>query len=235
MAARLERVAFHSSPIDTVAVAARLTRTGTHVGVAYRGPEGTEQFLHFCFHLDLENEDFAPSRSRYVCVVPNLHRAELVALAGFCRRVYRANARGVIPYNLAYEAGTMLDPDTGDLVIAENGTGMTCATFVVHLFRSLGIPIIDMTDWPAGRPGDRERQEELVRMLATHPSPEYMAHAARIRGQIGCPRVRPEEVAGACLEDVLPAAFEQCESNGRTILTMLHEGVPDVILHCALM
>jgi hypothetical protein len=33
--------------------------------------------------------------------------------------------------------------------------------------------------------------------------------------------VRPEDVGGACLEDVLPARFEQCDLNGRMILAAL--------------
>jgi hypothetical protein len=47
-------------------------------------------------------------------------------------------------------------------------------------------------------------------------------HAGIIfRDADGGPRIRPQEVAGACLEDVLPATFSQCSSNGEYILAML--------------
>jgi hypothetical protein len=221
MPPNLDRVAFPPRPIDTVAVAACRSGNGTHVGVAYRGPDGAARLLHLAFHLDLRDDDFRRVRPRYVCVVPNLHQADLVALAGYCRRIFLMNSAGRIPYNLAYEPETGFDPDTGDLVLPGTATGMSCSTFVLHLFRSSGNPLLDVTGWPAGRPGDRERQEELVRWMEATPSPAYQAQASRIRGQIGCPRVRSEDVAGGCLEDELPARFEQCDPNGRAILAML--------------
>jgi hypothetical protein len=216
-----KRILLLPHPVDSVAVVVCRSGNGTHAGVAYRGPDGAARLLHLAFHLDLRDNDFDRVRSRFVCVVPNLRRADLVALAGYCRRIFLTNSAGRIPYNLAYEPGTTFDPDTGDLILPSDGTGMSCATFVVHLFRSAGNPLIDLTNWPADRAGDREPQEELVRMMQTDPSPIYQAQAARIRSQIGCPRVRPEDVAGGCLEDVLPAGFEQCDSNGREILALL--------------
>ena len=51
--------------------------------------------------------------------------------------------------------------------------------------------------------------------------PRYPDHAALIERDIGCPRIRPEEVAGACLEDVLPAGFDRCESNGHFLVGLL--------------
>lgn len=221
MPPNLERVAFLGTPIETVAVAVCRAGGGTHAGVAYRGPDGTAKLLHLAFHEDLREDDFDRYRPRYVCVVPNLPRPDLVALAGYCRRIYRANAARRIPYNLAYEAGTKFDPGTGDCVLAEGGTGMRCATFVVHLFRSAGNPIIDVREWRVREPEDGRRQAELVEAMQRAPSPVYQREAARIRGEIGCPRVRPEDVGGGCLEDVLPAPFEWCDCNGRCVLAML--------------
>jgi hypothetical protein len=221
MPPNLDRVVSLPRPIDTLAVVVCRSGNGTHAGVAYRGADGSTRLLHLAFHLDLRDDDFERYRPRYVCVVPNLHRADLVALAGYCRRIYLRNAVGGIPYNLAYEPGTTLDPDTGDLVLPETGTGMSCSTFIVHFFHSSGNRILDVTGWPASRPGDTERQEELVRWMEANPAPAFQTQAARIRGQIGCPRIRPEDVAGGCMEDVLPARFDDCDSNGRGILAML--------------
>ena len=221
MPPNLERVAFLGTLIEAVAVVVCRSGEGTHAGVAYRGPDGTPRLLHLAFHLDLRDDDFAIWRARYVCVVPNLRQPDLVALAGYCRRIQTVNSAGGIPYNLEYEPGTRFDPDTGDCVLAEGGTGMSCATFVVHLFRSSANPIVDVKGWQVREPEDSQRQAQFVRAMEQNPSPAFQAQAARIRGQIGCPRVRPEDVAGGCLEDTLPAPFEWCDANGRCVLAML--------------
>src|SRR3954453_20944610 len=103
------RILFLSQPIDTVAVVVCRSGNGTHAGVAYRGPEESSRLLHLAFHLDLRDNDFDRVRSRFVCVGPNLRRADLVALAGYCRRIFRINSAGRVPYNLAYEPGTTFD------------------------------------------------------------------------------------------------------------------------------
>jgi hypothetical protein len=69
---------------------------------------------------------------------------------------------------------------------------------------------------------DVSEELALVNSMARSPDPEVCRQAAQIRSQIGkAPRVRPEEVAGACLEEPLPASgvdFVQCEENGRKVL-----------------
>lgn len=210
--------------IDDLAVFVRKTQDGTHAGIVYRGSDGTLRLLHQAFHLNLRDDEFVERRGRFVCVVPSLLHDELVALAGYCRRIYLVNSsRGGIPYNLELELNEGFDPVTGDLVMPGSATGMSCATFVVHVFRSAGNEIVDPTDWPraTARAGDVERQEQLIRMMEQNPSPEYQRQADRIRSQRGCPRIRPEDVAGACLEDSLPARFAQCDRNGRLLLGVI--------------
>lgn len=224
MPPNLDRIAWHHQPIETVAVVVCRSGNGTHAGIAYRGEDGLPRLLHLAWHLALFDDDFQFARNDYLSVIPNLRRADAIALAGYCRRIFRVNNAGGqrVPYNLEYEPGTGFDPDTGDLVLPKGATGMSCSTFVVHVFRSSGNPLIEATGWPADRPGDRERQEELVRMLENHPAPHYRGQGARVRSQIGCPRIRPEDVGGACLEDRLPAGFDQCDLNGRMILAALN-------------
>jgi hypothetical protein len=200
-----------------IAVAAK---PGRHAGVVYRAANGSPALLHLANHLDLQNDEPAPPR--YVWVEPALEYEDAVSLAGYCRLVWQAlSGRRGIPYGLRYDEDVGFDPDTGDLICGDDGRGMTCATFVVHLFRSAGNPLLYGNEWPNDRPGDRERQEELIAMLRRMGDPEYQRQADLISGQVGCPRIRPEEVAGACLETELPAHFDACERNGQYILSLI--------------
>jgi hypothetical protein len=99
----------------------------------------------------------------------------------------------------------------------------------ICLNHSPGRPLVDASTWiirpSPEREGDVAAQERFVGLLASLP--ETSEQAERIRAEIGGPRIRPQEVAGACLEDVLPGTFSQCSSNGEYILRML-TGQPSV-------
>src|SRR5437762_521119 len=143
MPPNLDRIAWPHRPIEAVAVVVCCSGNGTHTGIAFRGEEGFPRLLHLAWHLALFNDDFQAARDDYLCAVPNLRRADAIALAGYCRRIFRVNNAGGqrIPYNLEYEPGMGFDPDTGDLVLPAGATGMSCTTFVVHVFRSSGNPL----------------------------------------------------------------------------------------------
>jgi hypothetical protein len=232
MPANRRRIVNPSDSVRHLAVAACRTEHGTHVGIVYR--EGTERkLLHFAFHHCLVEQDFKKFRHRYVSVEPALTDPELIAFAGLCREIYRQfQAHQRMPYNLQNDQSGF-DPSTLDFVMPMGSTGISCATFVLKTFSSPGPPVgvwlLDASGWQASRPGDREMQEYYVKTLRNMPDstggPAYAAdcraQADRIESEIGCPRIRPEEVAGACLEDELPATFRQCERNGRLILKEL--------------
>jgi hypothetical protein len=142
------------------------------------------------------------------------------AIAGLFRRISTLHSsRNEIPYNILPESGAGFDKDTLDFIAGPHGEGFSCATFVVHAFRSIEHPILNTDGWPCGRPGDRERQQELIQMLRKEGYTDWADQVER--NELGCPRIAPEEVAGACLEDGLPAAFQQCEPNGRLLLAVL--------------
>ncbi len=193
--------------------------TGPHAAIIYRSSDGRPRRLHLAGlgHCASVDEDRAFAHDGHICVGTNLQRDDAVALAGYCRRIYKANARHrQIPYNLRYDPGTRFDPDTGELVLGETATGLTCATFVVHVFSSSANPILDGSGWPS-------RQKDLVRQrfLVESMRPNYPVQASLIEQEIGCPRIRPEEVVGACLEEDLPADFDRCEANGYFVAGLL--------------
>ncbi len=126
-----------------------------------------------------------------------------------------ANEGEQIAYALQDDPNALFDPNTGRLTLP-NGRGLTCSTFVLVLFRSVDFPFIDTTDWPQNRPGDREAEDELVRFLERQYSHDQ-EHIEGVRREIGSCRVRPEEVAGAALYQVLAVRYPQAEDGGLLI------------------
>jgi hypothetical protein len=72
------------------------------------------------------------------------------------------------------------------------------------------------------RPGDRAFQELVVHILErTGASSD---HVAAVRTEIGCARIRPEEVAEAALFSALPVRHPSAEAAGRLLLERLDKG-----------
>lgn len=99
-----------------------------------------------------------------------------------------------IPYSVASPGGSVFRDDVW--VGNEPGQGLTCATFLVELFKELAIPFIDVETWQ-NRDGDDAWAEKLLTLIGTSMSPIHVnAQRLRIGDSI---RVRPTDVAAAGL------------------------------------
>lgn len=99
-----------------------------------------------------------------------------------------------IPYSVAHPGGVVFRDDVwvGD----EPGQGLTCATFLVELFKELAIPFIDVETWRK-RDGDDEWAKQILPLICASMNPIHVdAQRARIGDTI---RVRPTDVAAAGL------------------------------------
>jgi hypothetical protein len=99
-----------------------------------------------------------------------------------------------IPYSVAHPGGVVFRDDVwvGD----EPGQGLTCATFLVELFKELAIPFIDVETWRK-RDGDDEWAKKILPLICASMSQMHVdAQRIRIGDTI---RVRPTDVAAAGL------------------------------------
>jgi hypothetical protein len=211
----------------TVAVAiARMPEGNTHVGIVYRLRDGSESsgLLHLAFHKLLMNDPVDslvrwPGLEReMVCIVPEMEELEQANVAIMCRGIARDMPE--LPYGLTYNDDGYFDFIDGnfDLILPEDRRWLNCSTFVLTVFKSTGPAILDAEDWPARPIQDRDWQIQLAKWLWKRSD---CKHIKRILPGIGRARIRPEEAAGACLEDELPARFEQCEPNGQVVLELI--------------
>lgn len=203
--------------IDFVGVAiANVVDKQLHVGILHKQAHSNEvNMLHLAWHMDLRNE--AP-KPKYRWVKPTFPSARLRQVAARCRQILRANPHG-IPYAFS-QASDCFDNETREYLIGPTRHGLTCATFVVAVFNSVGLDIIQSGTWPPPTEDDRRWQEGVVRMLAQHQEVSN-EHLTAVGSEVGGIRIRPEQVAAAVGTPPHPATYVQISEVSQTFLEQL--------------
>ena len=192
-----------------VAIALCPGSVGQHVGVFYR-LEASDQpkVLHLAWHHTLISE--TPG-SEWAFMPTDIDTDILEVLAGFCDLVFSNVAnKGTVPY--AFEFGDSGIDDAGAVFVGGSSVGLTCATFVLALFRHARVELLDVNSWRQ-RDADIAAQQKLVRFLER--AGVDRSHVAAVCKQVGCMRYRAEEVAVASVSGPRPVSFERAESMGR--------------------
>jgi hypothetical protein len=208
--------------VQHVALLIMRTPGGTHTGILYR-VDGDLHALHQCWHLMFRFERIPKS---YACVTPNLLSEEFDSVVGTCRLfVQRIQQRGCPRFPMAFSQPQRTKISAEGEVIWDGSVGLTCATFVLAVFGAAHIPLVDLSGWRR-RPEDDARHEALLLDMERglpdlNVSPADPSHIARVRAELPCIRVRPEEVAGAALFSDRPVGFELAEQAGLWILDHL--------------
>ncbi len=179
------------------------------------GAGGTSRHLELAWHLQLEDKPNHPENA--FRVEPRLEELALAGLAASARLIAKRQQDGRVPYALD-PADARLDP-AGTLQLNQS-LGLTCATFVVLVFRHARIELLDMITWSQDRPAERQREDEdAQRRLVAYlrHNPESQQHASLVERQVGCTRIRAEEVAAASGMTGHPIPFMRAEPQGRLV------------------
>jgi hypothetical protein len=226
---RGERFPYSCRNVPALAIFILRTAGGTHTGIIHRN-RGTLWVLDLCWHERLRS---TPCREDYACVIPDLEPEEINDITGMCRLIDRRHqeraTRGgfLIPYAFRANHNTRFSDLTGELMLGD-GVGLSCSTFVMTVFESAKVSLVDLTGWPA-RSEDEAQQARLLRMMREgilgFAPPAPPEHIARVQGELPCVRVRPEEVAALAMAVRLPANFERAERGGRWIREWITDDV----------
>lgn len=215
------RFTFDGSKTPWVSVG--IERTGdctAHAGLLYRDTGGNLHFLHLAWHRILRHEAYSGA---FGCAIPVLDSADELFLSGFCGRIWRAIQHDKIPFGLRHDPDVRFDLATGEVRFPVGATGLNCANMVLAVFRSSGNTLLDPSGWRTDRAEDHKVQQEQVDLLLSR-TPDEQAQGRVLQSDVGrVARIRPEEAAGACLEDSYPAAFTECEANGQFIRQRMEE------------
>jgi len=187
-----------------VGVALAKTRLGWHLGILHRKAGQPAAILHLARDRVLCNE--AP-REAYSWVQLRLPEARLRALAAHCRRIWERNGASNLRYAFRYE-GAAFDA-AGELELTPDTNGLSCATFVLAAFQSLGVRLLAFEDWPPANDEDLSGREQIIALLCHRNGDPAWRNV--LQGELRSPRFHPIEVVAATLR-----APEACPTPWRT-------------------
>ncbi len=205
--------------IDYVAVAiCAVNNIQHHVGILHKlGDNSSVELLHLAWHRDLRN---GPPSEKYHWVAPQIPSPRLRQVAARCRQIFRANPDS-IPYAFS-PSNDCFDETTGQFLLGPTRCGLTCATFVVAVFRSTGVDVLKPETWPVGLPEDLAWQDFVLHALENCNTPASQEHIDSVRNERGGIRIRPEHVAAAVTISPQPAEYASTEILSKQIVDRLH-------------
>lgn len=195
--------------VNRVGVAITSRPGQLHSAFLYRMDNSPPKLVHFGWHHRLMRGD--PCDQYMWADIAELVDEDRRVLASYFSIIGGNDPH--IPYGLKSE-GIEFDPVTGELRPHPKGSGVTCATFMLAVLKALGHVVINSTDWPTDRPGDKEWQNRIVEMLERR----YQEHAAAVRQDLPDVRFRPEEVVGATATKGWPHNFDAADTAGKEVL-----------------
>lgn len=207
------------SNVDSIGVAlAQYPGEQNHIAILFQSVDDEAMLLHVGEHkgellekpsckyvwLDLSKE-FNPIRKQVIL--------------GHIQHIAEVNKDAKVRYGLDHGV-FCLDAETGMLNGNYDETiGFTCATFVIEVFLSCGITLLDWDTWPSGV----EEHTKFQRMVFTYLSQQHSIDPKKVtleyltaqQEKIGTSRFLPQEVAAATQsskpstkEDVDPIASD---------------------------
>jgi hypothetical protein len=190
------------SPHTVIGIGIAVHQSSSHIGMLYRTAEGEPaKILHLAWHHQLSSDH--PSTSYPCWVRPRIPDERALAIAAFCRRIWKKASQDQVPYGFSVPSAFF--DYSGALISGPAKVGLTCASFVLAVFDGAGLPLVRMDEWPPPTLVDKARQRELLDELrkSSNVSP---AHLSALETEIGNVRYRPLEVAGAGTAEILPAS-----------------------------
>ena len=201
--------------IRNAAVAIALIGTGQqHLGILFKTDlEGEVKLGDLAWHNDLRERNPKP---HYLWIDPPISAIRALQVAVRCRQILKANQTG-IPYGFS-PPNDCFDQETARFLLGTTGVGLTCATFVLAVFKSAGVKLAILNTWPEKRAGDDEWVDSICESLLKDGAPAE--HVEALRKNPGT-RYRPEDVAGCGAADKVPSAFEVANTLGLQVIQKL--------------
>lgn len=186
-----------------------------HVGVLYQDPDDLRcHFLHLAWHHRLERSlhPGVPPEGKHLWISPAIDPLDIGNVVAVCCDIWNANTDGKIPYGFS-DYTNFFNTETWRQIIGPNNIGLTCATFVLAVFKSAQIDLIQPNTWK-DRPGDTEWKAQIVDTLKKYQIEQ--SHIDQVKLQSKGLRYRPSDVAAAALTEA-PSAMDELAGSIREI------------------
>lgn len=182
--------------------------------------------LHLEFHHTLTFSETFEHPEMYIWDIPStIPESRLKSLAARCIKVIKNLDYQDIPYAIEYKGRRKFDKEgiynsysTGDEY------GVTCATFILTLFDSVGINLLDWHNWEE-RLEDKVWFSKLIRLIEYHRYRGDLEmsedHLNNLKSEENCKKIRPEEVFVSAYCNDLPMKFLCSSTMGTNIRNYL--------------
>lgn len=188
--------------------------------------DGEVREIHLGWHYVFFDESLTYEDS-YIWKEPSkIPISRLRSLAAKCKLVGenysndRSNAPG-LPYAIGYYSDRTFNKD--GIYSPDSGKeyGMTCATFILTLFESVGLQLINWKTWKTERKSDQKWFKQIVKLLEKGFKSGDISkeHLDNVKSESKCARYRPEEVFSSviCLSKDT-ADFACCSGFGERLV-----------------
>ncbi|CAK1964477.1 hypothetical protein CWO17_11495 [Vibrio sp. 10N.286.45.A3] len=188
------------SEVDAVGVAlAQYPGEQNHIAILFHGEDGV-MLMHVGEH---KGELIEQPSDKYIWLDlgDDFHSFRKQVILAHLLHIAEENKDSQIRYGLDH-AVYCLDPETGKLNDQYDSTiGFTCATFVVEVFLSCGVQLIDWDTWPAADEVHTSFQKKVFNYLhhlhQQNPDVVTLEFLKAQIGNIGKSRFLPQEIAAS--------------------------------------
>lgn len=195
----------------------KITAEQNHVALIYKNEKSEPMLLHHGWHRDTRNH--AWDNKYYSVPFQSLDVELQETFADWALEVAPRLVKSEIPYGVFYNLKANFGTD-GKFIDRGDQSGHTCATFLLDLFYSYGLPLLDLMSWPEKREGDLEWQEKMLNIL--HNSGVIALDEAKRQYSMKLRRFRPEEVASTAeLYINNPLKFDEVQASATAIVKQL--------------
>lgn len=176
----------------------------------YRIEGGEIRLAHLAWNRQLGNPMPSP---QYYWVENYIHPSLQKFIAVLCHKIVQT--KPPIPYGLD-STGLAFDDETGNLLVAPVGKGLTCATFILCILDHFGINLLIKEEWPED--ANIEWQEWVLEKLDAESTAEHFEAMSLDKG---CRRFTPEEVVASSSSKITPLGYEDTQSRAEQLLDAL--------------
>ncbi len=159
-----------------------------HLGLLFiEDPTDDAKFLHLAHHHSLRTEII----DRGFWIRLGLTDRQIRQLAGMCAMISEHNSDNAVSFSIYYDSKRQYFDDVGNYLPSDLGEGLTCATFVMAIFETLGIPLLRTDIWAVETEDKFWHVEIIQRMRQGSPD---RAHFDAMSSNVGCARYRSEDI-----------------------------------------
>lgn len=206
-------------PRENIAVAIMPSMFGSHIGILFHTAKDGVHVLHLRFHKDLVAEPFPQATEAcWIASLANVPPVAAKALVGVVRALSKRLPQ--IKYGINFLAAQGSIEGNGTYKAPKGSDGLTCATFVLEVFRAASLRLIKEDSWKPTEDNKVWANRVCALLERQEVDPAHIEH---VRSNIAGLRVRPEEVAAASQNPTKdrPIEFTQAERQAAVVMEQL--------------